>query len=85
VLRKLGLTATFFDEDEGKNTSDRHATFSIVEHRRGLEPAPITPSDSSAFAFIGGAIRAVFGDHTVVTPTGMYGEYYTSLHILAFY
>jgi len=72
ITKKLDLTSTFFEEEHGK--SERHVTFSVVEHRAGLEPAPITPSDSSAFAFIGGAIRAVFGAETVITPTGMFGK-----------
>jgi Gly-Xaa carboxypeptidase len=74
VTKKLGLTSTFFDDKHGK--SERHVSFSIVtnERKHGLEPAPITPSDSHAFAFIGGAIRSVFGKDTVITPTGMFGE-----------
>lgn len=80
IAKKLDLTSTIFGEEHGK--SDKHVTFSIVQNERkaGLEPAPITPSDSKAFEFIGGSIRAVFGEKTVIAPTGMFGTFETLQH-----
>lgn len=44
------------------------------ERKHGLEPAPITPGDSDAFAFIAGTIKTVFGEKTVIAPTGMFAN-----------
>lgn len=39
---------------------------------RGLEPAPTT-STGQPFAFVAGTIKAVWGNNTIVAPSGMYG------------
>lgn len=71
---KYGFSTTIFGESS-KHTS-KHLTLEVVgnEHKAGLEPAPITPGDSDAFAFIAGTIKAVFGDKTVIAPTGMFAN-----------
>ncbi|CAK9786136.1 putative Gly-X carboxypeptidase [Cutaneotrichosporon oleaginosum] len=70
-----GFSSTIFGADHGKKGS-KHLTAEIVgnEHKHGLEPAPITPGDSDAFAFIAGTVKAVFGEKTVVAPTGMFAN-----------
>lgn len=75
VAKKLGFSISYFGE-EPKERNAKHLTIAVVgnEHIDGLEPAPITPADSSAFAFIGGTIKTVFGKHTVVAPTGMFAN-----------
>lgn len=37
----------------------------------GLEPAPITPSDTESFELIGSTIKKVFGDDVVVAPSAV--------------
>jgi Gly-Xaa carboxypeptidase len=37
----------------------------------GLEPAPITPSDSESFELIGSTIKKVFGEDVVVAPSAV--------------
>lgn len=58
----------------------RHLNISVIgsERANGLEPAPITPGDSKAFAFIAGTLKTVFGKETVVAPTGMFANTDTS-------
>ncbi|EKD00300.1 vacuole protein [Trichosporon asahii var. asahii CBS 8904] len=75
VAKKLGFSISYFGE-EPEERKAQHLTISVVgnEHIDGLEPAPITPADSSAFGFIGGTIKTVFGKHTVIAPTGMFAN-----------
>lgn len=40
----------------------------------GLEPAPVTPDNGPSFQLLAGTIKAVWGNDTLVTPTGMYGQ-----------
>ncbi|GMK57290.1 hypothetical protein CspeluHIS016_0401240 [Cutaneotrichosporon spelunceum] len=72
---KYGFSSTIFGADYGKKSS-KHLTIEIVgnEHRHGLEPAPTTPGDSDAFAYIAGTVKTVFGAKTVVAPTGMFAN-----------
>lgn len=67
---------TYFDEAEALAKPGRHLNISIIQSERpeGLEPAPITPGDTDAFAFIAGTIKTVFGKNTVVAPTGMFAN-----------
>lgn len=75
AAHKLGFSVSFFGE-EPKERKSQHLTIAVVgnEHKNGLEPAPITPADSAAFALIGGTIKTVFGKHTVIAPTGMFAN-----------
>ncbi len=41
----------------------------------GLEPAPITPAKGDAFDLMAGTIKGVFGEETVVAPSGMHGGF----------
>lgn len=75
LAKKYGFSSTIFGAESGKHNA-KHLSIEIVgtEHKAGLEPAPITPGDGDAFAFIAGTIKAVFGDKTVIAPTGMFAN-----------
>lgn len=52
----------------------KRVTLDIVRGAKGtpgLEPAPITPSDSESFELIGSTIKKVFGDEVVVAPSAV--------------
>ncbi|TXT13190.1 hypothetical protein VHUM_01591 [Vanrija humicola] len=72
--KKLGFSVTAFGE--GDERTDRHLTIESVPRgsESGLEPAPHTPADAPPFELLAGTIKTVFGDDTVVSPTGMYAN-----------
>lgn len=76
VARKLGFSIAAFGEDDKDERKAQHLSIDVVGNERsnGLEPAPITPADTEAFALIGGTIKTVFGKHTVIAPTGMFAN-----------
>lgn len=47
-------------------------SLSILQTTGTLEPAPITPSNSTSFSLISGTLRNLFGPDLVVAPSGMY-------------
>ncbi|BEI91918.1 uncharacterized protein CcaverHIS019_0407380 [Cutaneotrichosporon cavernicola] len=75
LAAKYGFSSTIFGAEHGKKSS-KHLTIEIIgnENKHGLEPAPITPGDSDAFAYIAGTVKTVFGAKTVVAPTGMFAN-----------
>ena len=72
LARSLNFTFSAFGE--GCNPSSFHITLS-ARSRLAIEPAPITASDTEAFELIAGTCKHVFGKNTIVSPSGMYGEY----------
>ncbi|KAJ9118393.1 hypothetical protein QFC24_006222 [Naganishia onofrii] len=55
----------------------KRITLDIVRGAKGtpgLEPAPITPSDTESFELIGSTIKKVFGDDVVVAPSAMFAN-----------
>ncbi|KAJ9102005.1 hypothetical protein QFC19_004930 [Naganishia cerealis] len=61
----------------GHATDGRRITLDIVRGAKGtpgLEPAPITPSDTESFELIGATIKKVFGDNVVVAPSAMFAN-----------
>ncbi|KAL1406987.1 hypothetical protein Q8F55_006400 [Vanrija albida] len=72
--KKLGFSVTAFGNEEPH--TDRHLTIEAVPRgtEGGLEPAPHTPSDAPPFALLAGTIKTVFGEDTIVSPTGMYAN-----------
>lgn len=73
LAKKLNFTISPFHEPAHNRTSMRHITLS-TPGEFALEPAPITPGDTKAFALMAGTAKHVFGGHTLVAPSGMYGE-----------
>lgn len=58
----------------GTPTPAGNLTISYVGYDGGLEPAPVTPDSGPSFKLLASTIKAVWGNDTLVTPTGMYGE-----------
>lgn len=56
-------------------------TVSYVGGNGGLEPAPVTP-DGPSFQLLASTIKGIWGNDTLVTPTGMYGEFLHRLRLL---
>jgi hypothetical protein len=80
LARKWGFSYRAFGHEVYPDLvgGDHHITLEVQPIGKGepvgLEPAPITPSDNSAFELMAGTIKGVFGNHTVVAPSGMFGE-----------
>jgi Gly-Xaa carboxypeptidase len=80
LARKWGCSYTAFNRTVHPDLiqSDCHLSLEIERNGKstaeGLEPAPITPSSGDAFALMAGTIKGVFGQETVVAPSGMHGE-----------
>jgi Gly-Xaa carboxypeptidase len=70
LVNSLNFTLSAFDNAPKRSNS--HVTLSIL-NGISLEPAPITPTDSKAFELVAGTCKTVFGEKTIVAPTGMYG------------
>lgn len=71
LAKKLDFTISPF---ENRNKSSHHITLS-TPGEFSLEPAPITSADTKAFALMAGTAKHVFGEETIVAPSGMYGMY----------
>ncbi|WRT66399.1 uncharacterized protein IL334_003355 [Kwoniella shivajii] len=82
LAKKLGYTISAFESvsesgSESDSTSQKKSSSHItltVPNGWGLEPAPITSSESKSFALLGGTAKAVFGDNTIVSPSGMFAN-----------
>ncbi len=81
LARNWGFSYTAFNQTVYPDLvkSDRHLTLEIESNGKspaiGLEPAPITPSTGDAFDLMAGTIKGVFGKETVVSPSGMHGNW----------
>jgi Gly-Xaa carboxypeptidase len=81
LARKWGFSYKAFGHEVYPALLDgsHHITLDIQSNGKskpvGLEPAPITPSNNDAFDLMAGTIKGVFGNHTVVAPSGMFGEF----------
>jgi Gly-Xaa carboxypeptidase len=71
LAKKLDFTISPFQASAEKST--RHITLGFF-HDRALEPAPITSGDTKAFALMAGTAKHIFGEETIVAPSGMYGQ-----------
>lgn len=74
ITHDLDIDFTAFNQSyPAKHSHNRKVTLEIGGER-GLEPAPITPSEGDVFELIGGTVREVFGKDVVVAPSGMYAN-----------
>ncbi|WVQ80773.1 hypothetical protein IAT38_002878 [Cryptococcus sp. DSM 104549] len=71
LAKSLGFTISPFDGS--KKASNSHITLE-TPGLYGLEPAPITPAKSDSFELIAGTCKHVFGEKTVVSPSGMFAN-----------
>ncbi|GHJ89068.1 hypothetical protein NliqN6_5470 [Naganishia liquefaciens] len=81
LAHKLGFDYIAFNETASGlvagTTNGKRVTLDVVRGAKGtagLEPAPITPSDSESFELIGSTIKQVFGDDVVVAPSAMFAN-----------
>jgi len=79
VIKSLNFSVSAFDDSP--KSSPFHITLS--KSGKGFEPAPITSGDSESFELMAGTCKHVFGEDTIVTPTGMYGQFpfFPNLHL----
>ncbi|KAK6910063.1 hypothetical protein I203_104092 [Kwoniella mangroviensis CBS 8507] len=75
LAKKLGYTISAFDEPHSSHheNSTSHITLS-VPGGLSLEPAPITSDRTKSFALLGGTAKAVFGNDTIASPSGMFAN-----------
>lgn len=73
LAKKLDFTISSFDAPMHTNKSAHHISLS-VSGERSLEPAPITSGNTKAFELMAGTAKHIFGEKTIVAPSGMYGE-----------
>ncbi|WWC88913.1 uncharacterized protein L201_003828 [Kwoniella dendrophila CBS 6074] len=79
IAANYGYGFSSFEHEKDKNQSGRslslpHIKLAISDIEPILESAPPTPSDSLAFALIGGTCKSMYGDDTVIAPTGMFAN-----------
>ncbi|KAK8864420.1 hypothetical protein IAR55_001668 [Kwoniella newhampshirensis] len=71
LVHSLNFTLSAFDSAPRKSNS--HITLE-TQGVYGLEPSPITPADSKSFQLIAGTSKHVFGEKTIVSPSGMFAN-----------
>ncbi|BFZ57380.1 hypothetical protein PYCC9005_004432 [Savitreella phatthalungensis] len=73
TAREYNYTLRSFDGSE-LHSSGGSARIIRLATDNVLEPAPVSPLDSTAWAVLSGTIRAVFGEDTIVAPGLMTGN-----------
>ncbi|OCF36827.1 Gly-X carboxypeptidase [Kwoniella heveanensis CBS 569] len=77
LAKDLGFTISAFESDAdsiaNKGNSTSHITLT-VPGGTGLEPAPITSATSEHFELLAGTAKHVFGEKTIVSPSGMFAN-----------
>ncbi|WWD17284.1 hypothetical protein CI109_101724 [Kwoniella shandongensis] len=71
LVHSLNFTISAFDDSPRKSNSHISLISANTYH---LEPSPITPSDSKSFALMAGTAKHVFGEKTIVSPSGMFAN-----------
>ena len=71
VAKSLNFTLSALDGSA--KSSPSHITM-YVTNTSPLEPAPITPAEDPSFALMAGTCKHIFGEDTIVAPTGMFGK-----------
>ena len=74
LAHKLNFTVSPFDGSPKK--SDKHITISVSGSggQGELEPAPITEPSTPSFNLLASTVRHLFGNETIVSPIGMFGQ-----------
>ncbi|WVR07064.1 hypothetical protein IAU60_004103 [Kwoniella sp. DSM 27419] len=70
LAKELGFALSAFDTVDNSNATSRIT----LTWAAGIEPAPITPSSAKHFELMAGTAKHVFGEKTIVSPSGMFAN-----------